>query len=257
VEAFTVSPARLEERLTPATRAVLLGSPANPTGTVYGAAELAALAAWTAARGLWLVVDEVYDELLPGRRPAGGALAVAAGRGDRCVVVDSVAKRWAMPGWRVGWVIAPAEVAAAVARIQSHTSSHAPNVCQAAAAAAIEAGAETVASVHRLTRRGRAITLRRLEEIGLPVVPPAGAFYAFVDVRGLGAGDGGGAEAPASEAIAERLLLGHGVAVVPGEAFGAPGWLRVSFGRPADELERGLDGLAECVAACGPQTVAQ
>ena len=247
---FKASVDQLAEQCTPATKAIVLGTPNNPTGSVYSRDELALLAEWALAQDLWLILDQVYDGLeYRAPRHHHSLLGAAPEIADRCVVVDSVAKRWAMPGWRVGWLVGPREVTAAVARIHSHTSSHVPNVCQAAAAAAIGSGYSTVDSIRKLLGANRSVAVERLHGFGLNCSSPQGAFYLFANVeellRELPPERGGGS----STSLANHLLDEYRVAVVPGDGFGAPGHVRISFGRQAGELARGLDALATFVSA--------
>jgi len=249
-DSFKASVDQLAELCTPATKAVVLGTPNNPTGSVYSRDELALLAEWALARDLWLILDQVYDELdYREPRQYHSLLGAVPEIADRCVVVDSVAKRWAMPGWRVGWLIGPRDVTAAVARIQSHTNSHVPNVCQAAAAAAIGSGSSTVDSIRKLLRTNRSVAVERLRGLGLSCAPPQGAFYVFANVekflRELPPERGG----TSSTSLANHLLDEYEVAVVSGDGFGAPGHIRISFGRQAGELAQGLDALATFTAA--------
>ncbi len=243
-EAFKVSPEQLEAAATTRARALFLASPNNPTGTVYGVEELKAIAEWALSRDLWVIVDEVYDELVYPPAPRTAMLAAAPWLGDRCVTVDSIAKRWAMPGWRVGWLIGPPEVVGAATRIQSHTSSHVPNICQAAAWAAVEEGEATVRSIGEQLTAGREVALAGLAKIdGAGCAAPLGAFYAFADVGGLLERRAGEDRAASTAAFAEELFAEARTAVVAGEAFGAPGFVRISFGVPPDDLAEGLRRL--------------
>jgi aspartate aminotransferase len=249
-DSFKVSVDQLAEQCTPATKAVVLGTPNNPTGSVYSRNELTLLAEWVLARGLWLILDQVYDELdYQGPRQLHSLLGSVPEIDGRCVAIDSVAKRWAMPGWRVGWLVGPRDVTAAVARIQSHTSSHVPNICQAAATAAIGCGDSTVDSIRKLLTVNRSIAVEHLRNAGLTCASPQGSFYVFANVeellRELPPERGGGS----STSLANHLLDEYEVAVVPGEGFGAPGHIRISFGRQASELARGLDALAAFASA--------
>lgn len=249
-DSFKTSVDQLTEQCTPATKAIVLGTPNNPTGSVYSRDELALLAEWVLARGLWLILDQVYDELdYREPRQHHSLLEAVPEVADRCIAVDSVAKRWAMPGWRVGWLAGPRDVTAAVARIQSHTSSHVPNVCQAAATAAIGSGRSTIDSIRKLLRANRSIAVERLRGVGLNCAPPQGAFYVLANVeellRELPPERGGGS----STSLANHLLDEYEVSVVPGDGFGAPGHIRISFGRQARELAHGLDALAAFASA--------
>lgn len=247
---FKASVGQLAEQCTSVTKAVLLGTPNNPTGSVYSREELTALAEWASTQGLWLIIDEVYDELdYQNPRQLHCLLGAVPEIADRCVAVDSVAKRWAMPGWRVGWLVGPPDVAAAVTRIQSHTSSHVPNICQAAAKGAIDSGNSTIESIREMLAANRSTTVERLRGLGLDCTLPEGAFYVLANVqellRELAPERGGGS----STSLAHHLLDEYALAVVPGESFGAPGYIRISFGRQPGELARGLDALTAFASA--------
>lgn len=249
-DSYKASVDQLAEQCTPSTKAIVVGTPNNPTGSVYSSGELALLAEWALEQGLWLIVDEVYDELdYQGPRQLHSLLGAIPEMADRCVTIDGIAKRWAMPGWRVGWLVGPCDVTTAVARIQSHTSSHVPNVCQAAAAAAISGGDSTVDSIREILAANRSVAIERLRGLGLASTLPQGAFYILTNVedllRKLPPELGGGSSA----SLAHRLLDEYEVAVVPGEGFGAPGHIRISFSCQAGELARGLDALAAFVSS--------
>ncbi|HET6680137.1 MAG TPA: pyridoxal phosphate-dependent aminotransferase [Gemmatimonadaceae bacterium] len=231
---------------TPRTRGLILNSPCNPTGAVYSAEELGALLALAAERDWWVVSDEIYRGITF-TADAPSALHVAANR-DRLVVVDGVSKRYAMTGWRLGWAIAPREVITSMTALQSQMTSNATTVSQHAALAALSDIPRATVDVQRMcggfrTRRDAARTI--VIEAGIPHVPPDGAFYLLLDVGAAAAarsstdgGDIGGT------GFARRLLDRHGVATVPGEAFGAPGWLRVSYAAPTDDVVEGVRRVA-------------
>lgn len=250
-DSFKVSVDQLAERCTPATKAIVLGTPNNPTGSVYGKHDLALLAEWALSKGLWLIMDQVYDEFeCQGSRQLNSLLGAVPEVADRCIAVDSVAKRWAMPGWRVGWLVGPRDVAEATTRIQSHLNSHVPNICQVAARAAVSCGDFTVESIRRLLASNRSTAVERLRDVGLDCVWPQGAFYVLVNVKELLSElppeRGGGS----SMDLTNYLFNNYEVAMVPGDSFGAPGHVRISFSRQAGELARGLDTLADFVSAC-------
>ncbi len=220
---YKVDPERLARHATPRTRGVMLNSPSNPTGSVYTAEELRAILELAAARGWWVISDEIYRRITyTGTAP--GAFDVASRR-DRLVVVDGVAKAYAMTGWRIGWTVAPAEVSRTIAALQSHTTSNATTVAQHAALAALTLGEPVERAVRAMVaefraRRDAALPILRAAP-ELTVLPPEGAFYFFLRVPGGGSDAGG--------AFSARLLESEGVAIVPGSAFRTPDWVRVSY----------------------------
>jgi aspartate aminotransferase len=243
---FKIGPAYLDAVVTPRTKAIFLASPNNPTGAVYNGEELRAIAEWATARDLWVVVDEVYADLLYGSARPSSMLAEAPELADRCVTVDSIAKRWAMPGWRIGWLVGPTEVVAAATRLQSHSSSHPANICQAAALGAIEEGSRTLTSIRRQLTVNRQAVMAALGEIeGIECAAPLGAFYAFADLRGLLERRARERRAAGDIAFVEELFVEAHTALVAGDVFGAPGFARISFGIRSADLVEGLRRLAE------------
>ena len=229
---FKVDPARLEMHATPRTRGLMLNSPSNPTGAVYSPDELRAILDLAAARGWWVISDEIYRRISY-ESSAPGALDVATRR-DNLIVVNGVAKAWAMTGWRIGWTISPGPVAKAMTALQSHTTSNAATVSQHAALAALTLGEPVERAVRAMVaefraRRDAALPVLRASRT-LTVLPPEGAFYFYVKVPGAGAGpDAGGA-------FATHLLETAGVAIVPGSAFRTPDWVRISYAADAAQV---------------------
>ena len=229
---------------TPATKGVMLNSPCNPTGAVYERAELEAILSLADERGWWVISDEIY------RRIAYGAVATsifeAAGSRDRLILIDGVAKAYAMTGWRIGWAIAPRAVAHAMGALQSHTTSNAATVSQHAALAALthrEAADASIAHmVGEFERRRDAALAMLAGEPGIGIIPPDGAFYLFLDVSATR----GDSRAGAGGAFAQHLLERHDVAVVPGAAFYTPDWVRLSYAAPLDQV---VTGVQRTVAA--------
>lgn len=222
---FKVDVERLERHATPRTRGLMLNSPSNPTGSVYSEDELRAILDLAATRGWWVISDEIYRHIsYDGMAP--GALDVATRR-DNLVVVNGVAKAWAMTGWRIGWTISPKDVAKAMTAFQSHTTSNAATVSQYAALAALTLGEPVDATVRAMVaefkaRRDAALPILRASR-ALTVLEPQGAFYFYLKVPGAGSvPDAGGA-------FCTQLLEQAGVAVVPGSAFRTPDWVRVSY----------------------------
>lgn len=225
--------AALERACTRATAAVIIASPHNPTGHAYTATELAELAAWARARGLWVLADDTYADLAFEAAPSLGE--VDAGLLERLITVGSTSKSHAMSGWRTGWLIAPPGISDTAAAIQSHTTSNVCRVAQKAALAALT-GPDVATSVRDQLRRARDTALALLQEGGLPCITPSGAFYLFPNVAQHGD----------DVALADRLLTHAGVATVPGTAFAAPGHLRLSF---SGDPRRVTDGLERIVLA--------
>ncbi|HEX9565709.1 MAG TPA: pyridoxal phosphate-dependent aminotransferase [Gemmatimonadaceae bacterium] len=240
---FKVTPADLNRHATEFTRGVMLNSPCNPTGSVYRPEELAAIVDLAAQRGWWLISDEIYRRICHDG-PATGVLSVAGSRA-RVVVIDGMAKAYAMTGWRIGWAIAPAALAKTLTALQSHTTSNATTVAQHAALAALREHDEAEAAIARMVgeyRRRRDAALAVLSAgDGPEVVPPDGAFYLFIDVQ-----DTAPDSEDAGSLFAARLLEEHGVAVVPGAAFRAPGWIRASYAAKLDEVVEGMRRILAC-----------
>ena len=222
------------------TRGLILNSPCNPTGAVYAQTELTALVQCAREHGWWIVSDEIYRAIAyAGEAPS--LLSVADGL-DRLVVVDGVAKSFAMTGWRIGWSISTREIARTMTALQSHSTSNAPTLSQHAVLAALTDAAEaeraTSAMVRELEdRRDRAVGI--LRDAGIEVIEPAGAFYLFVY-----AGKASSAEDEPGTTLARRLLEDANVAVVPGAAFGSPEWIRVSYAAPVDQVLEGVRRIA-------------
>ncbi len=236
---FKVTPDDLMRHATPRTRGVMLNSPANPTGSVYSADELRALFTLAAERGWWMITDEIYRRIVYGA-PAAGGLEVAPDR-ERVVIVDGVAKAYAMTGWRIGWTISSAPLAAAMNALQSHTTSNAAAVSQHAALAALTDAAQADDEIARMvaafrSRRDAAMAILA-EEPALRVIPPDGAFYLYIEAPGAGRDPDAGGR------FATHLLEQHSVAVVPGAAFATPGWIRLSYAAAMDEVVAGARAI--------------
>ena len=220
---FKVDPERLARHATPRTRGLMLNSPSNPTGSVYSPDELRAILDLAAERGWWVISDEIYVRIAYDA-PAVGAFDVARRR-DNLIVVNGVAKAYAMTGWRIGWTISAPAVAKAMNAFQSHTTSNAATVSQHAALAALTLGEPVEQAVRAMVaefkaRRDEALPILRASS-ALTVLQPAGAFYFYLKVPGTGA--------DAGAAFCATLLEEHGVAIVPGSAFRTPDWVRISY----------------------------
>ena len=244
---YLVSVDQLDAALTPRTKVLLFVSPSNPTGAVYSAEQVAAIAEWADAKGLWIVADEIYQNLYYDGQVAPSIAALApASTAARIVLVNGVAKTYAMTGWRVGWAVGPADFIAAAGNLQSHLSSNVANVSQRAAIAALTGPSEPIAEMKAAFDRRRHTILGLLRQVdGLVLPTPGGAFYAFPDVRALLGRTWGGVQVNTSAELAEVLLERARVAVVPGEAFGAPGHLRLSYALGDDQLAEGVGRFVE------------
>jgi len=246
---FHLTVEALEDARTAATKVVLLVSPNNPTGAVSTAEEIAAIGRWAVEHELWVVTDEIYEHLVYGGRTFASAPVEVPELADRCVVINGVAKTYAMTGWRVGWMIAPADVTEAAANLQSHATSNVSNVSQCAALAALTGDLEAVYAMRQVFDRRRLLIHRMLNECeGVTCVEPEGAFYAFPSVRALLGRRVAGALVHTSDELAQVAINEAKVAVVPGEAFGAPGYLRMSYALGDDSIVEGVTRLAKLFA---------
>jgi aspartate aminotransferase len=238
-----VTVAQLEAAATSRTKGLMLCSPSNPTGAVYGADELTAILDLAAARDWWVIADEIYLRIAYGT-PAHSALELASRR-DHLIVINGVAKAYAMTGWRIGWSIAPVPLSKAMTAFQSHTTSNAATVSQHAALAAVarhdEAEAAITAMVTEFGRRRDAVLAALTAFPGVRYIKPEGAFYLYINVEGFEGSDDPGA------AFATRLLERESVAVVPGSAFLTPGWIRASYATSLDVAVDGVTRIARCL----------
>jgi aspartate/methionine/tyrosine aminotransferase len=238
--------AELEAARTPRTKVLLLVSPSNPTGAVYTPQEIAAIGRWALDAGLWVVTDEIYEHLVYGDARFSSVVTEVPELADRCVIVNGVAKTYAMTGWRVGWMIGPRDVIGAATNLQSHATSNVANVSQAAALAAVTGDLSAVYEMRVAFDRRRKAMHAALSAIpGVTCPLPEGAFYCFPDVSGVLGRTIGGRTAHTSAELAAVVLEEVGVAVVPGEAFGAPGTFRLSYALGDDDLAEGVRRLAE------------
>jgi aspartate aminotransferase len=246
---FRSSVEDLEAAVTPRTKALLFVSPSNPTGAVYPPEEVAAIGRWAVERGLWVLTDEIYEHLVYGGAVHRSMPVLVPELADRCLVANGVAKTYAMTGWRVGWLIGPVDLVTAATNIQSHETSNVSNVSQRAALAAVSGGLDDVTMMRAAFDRRRGTIVRMLNEIeGVVCVEPEGAFYAFPSVRGLLGKSLCGQRPSTSAELAELCITEAKVAVVPGEAFGAPGYFRMSYALGDDDLVEGVSRLAALFA---------
>ena len=212
---------------------LLFVSPSNPTGAVYTREQIDAIGRWAVSRGLWVVTDEIYEHLVYGHHTQHSMPVVVPELADHCVVVNGVAKTYAMTGWRVGWMIGPPEVIKAATNLQSHATSNVANVSQRAALAAVSGDLSAVAMMREAFDRRRQQIHELLTAIpGVTCVEPEGAFYAFPSFKGVLGREIGGRQINSTLELADLLLDEARVAIVPGEAFGAPGYARLSYACP-------------------------
>lgn len=245
-DGFLVQPQALERALSPRTKAVVLCTPSNPTGAAYGQSELLALADVLRRSDAYVIVDEIYAALSYDGFTATSLLELAPDLQDRLVIVDGVSKRFAMTGYRVGWMLAPRNVARACEALQSQATTSVSTPAQLAALAALEGPDSDVQRMRAVLQRRRDLLSSALGRVpGLRVHTPRGAFYLFVSVTGL-LGRGGLND---DDDVARFLLERARVAVVPGSAFGAPGYIRLSYAASEADLERAAERIAQAVAA--------
>jgi aspartate/methionine/tyrosine aminotransferase len=246
---YKVTVDQLEAARTDRTKVLLFVSPSNPTGAVYTSEEIRAIGQWAEEHGLWVLTDEIYEHLVYDGVDTGSMPVLCPFLADHTVVVNGVAKTYAMTGWRVGWIIAPADIAKAAANLQSHATSNVSNVSQRAALAAVTGDLSAVAEMKAAFDRRRRTIVSMLSEIDGVVCPmPQGAFYAYPSLKGLLGRDYDGRTIESSADLAEYILEQAEVAVVPGEAFGTPGYLRLSYALGDDDLVEGITRLQKLFA---------
>ncbi len=243
---YLASVDQLDERCTSRTKALLFVSPSNPTGAVYSPERVALIGRWAAERGIWVITDEIYEHLVYGEAKFASMPVVAPEIADRCVVLNGVAKTYAMTGWRVGWMIGPLDVIKAAGNLQSHMTSNVCNVAQAAALAAVSGDLSAVSRMRAAFDRRRRVMTAMLNEVPGVVSPlPDGAFYCYPSVQGVLRKKIAGRSPATSAELAEVLLDEADVAVVPGEAFGTNGYFRLSCALGDADLEEGISRLTK------------
>jgi aspartate aminotransferase len=245
---FRVSIDQLDAAATERTKALVFVSPSNPTGAVYPPDEVEAIGRWALDRDIWVVTDEIYEHLVYGDAKHASMPVLVPELAERCIVVNGVAKTYAMTGWRVGWMIGPAPVVAAATSLQSHATSNVSNVAQAAALAAVSGDLSAAHEMREAFDRRRQTMHKLLNDIdGVYCYEPQGAFYCFPSLEGLMGRTIGGQTIDSAIAFADELLESARVAIVPGEAFGAPGYARLSYALGDDDLVEGVSRIAEFV----------
>ncbi len=249
---YRTSPAQLEQYLSDRTKVLMFVSPSNPTGAVYTPAEVEAIGQWAVERGLWVITDEIYEHLVYGDAEFASMPTLVPALQERCVVVNGVAKTYAMTGWRVGWMIGPADVVKAAGNLQSHATSNVCNVAQRAALAAVSGDLAAVEQMREAFDRRRRTMTDLLNGIpGVTCPEPEGAFYAYPSVKGVLGRSIRGKVAASSAELAGLILDEAEVAVVPGEAFGTPGYLRLSYALGDDDLVEGVGRIAALLGEAG------
>jgi aspartate aminotransferase len=246
---FLASVEQLEAARGPRTKLLVFVSPSNPTGGVYSPVQVEEIGRWAAERGLWVVTDEIYEHLVYGDARFSSLPVMVPELAERCVVVNGVAKTYAMTGWRVGWLLGPPDVVKAAGNLQSHATSNVANVSQMAALAALTGDLSAVARMREAFDRRRQAIVRTLREIpGVTCAEPRGAFYAYPSVSGVLGKEIRGERPSTSAELCELILDEVEVAVVPGEAFGTPGYVRMSYALGDDDLAEGVARMHKLLA---------
>ena len=246
---YLTTVADLEAARTEKTKVLLFVSPSNPTGAVYPPEAVREIGEWAAEHGLWVVTDEIYEHLVYGDAVFSSIPVQAPRIADTCVVLNGVAKTYAMTGWRVGWMIGPKDVIKAAANYQSHATSNVANVSQMAALAAVSGDLSAVAEMRAAFDRRRKTIVRMLNEIpGVECPEPFGAFYAYPSVKGVLGKEIRGKRPQTSAELAALILEEAEVAVVPGEAFGTDGYFRLSYAMSDADLEEGVSRIGKLLS---------
>jgi aspartate aminotransferase len=256
-QGYLVTVEQLEAARTPRSKVLLFVSPSNPTGAVYSPEQVAAIGAWAEEHGLWVISDEIYQNLTYDPSPGSGRRGVRAvsiveatpALADRTILVNGVAKTYAMTGWRLGWMVGPADAIAAAGNLQSHLSSNVSNISQRAGIAALTGPQDSVEEMRLAFDRRRRLIVDGLNAIPGIVCPlPEGAFYVYPDVTGLLNRAWGGVTPASSLELADLILEQAEVAAVPGEAFGPSGYLRFSYALGDDDIREGVSRLQRLFA---------
>jgi aspartate/methionine/tyrosine aminotransferase len=241
---FRVTVEQLEAARTERTKVLLFVSPSNPTGAVYPRDEVEAIGRWALEHGIWVVTDEIYEHLVYGDASFHSIATVVPELADTCLIINGVAKTYAMTGWRVGWLVGPTDVITACGNLQTHCTSNVANVSQRAALAAVTGDLSAVTMMRAAFDRRRTTMVELLNDIpGVTCVEPEGAFYCFPSFVGA-LGD----RAEDTLSLATLILEEAKVAIVPGEAFGAPGYARLSYALGDDDLVEGVNRIAKLLA---------
>jgi aspartate/methionine/tyrosine aminotransferase len=248
---YLVTVAQLEAARTPRTKVLLLCSPSNPTGSVYSRSQIVEIGEWAVEHEIWVVTDEIYEHLVYDGAEAVSLPAAVPAAASRTIVINGVAKTYAMTGWRVGWLIGPADVVKAAANLQSHLTSNVANVSQRAALEAVSGSLDAVHEMRAAFDRRRKTIVELLSAIpGVECPTPRGAFYVYPSVKALIGQTLRGVVIGSSAELAGLILEHAEVAVVPGEAFGTPGYLRLSYALGDSDLVEGVTRMASLLGEC-------
>ncbi len=246
---YLVTVEQLEAARTPKSKVLLFCSPSNPTGSVYSREQVRAIGEWADRHGMWVITDEIYEHLLYDDAQPASLPVLVPSIADRCIVLNGVAKTYAMTGWRVGWMIGPKDVIKAATNLQSHATSNVNNIAQRAAVAALNGSLEDVHHMREAFDRRRQVMVSMLNEIPGVVCPtPKGAFYCYASVKGLLGKTLRGQVIESSSQLATLILDQAEVAVVPGEAFGPSGYLRLSYALGVQDLVEGVSRIQKLLA---------
>ena len=247
---FRVTIEQLDAAVTPRTKALLFVSPSNPTGAVYPPEAVEAIGRWAVDRGIWVITDEIYEHLTFGEHRFTSMPTMVPDLAERCIILNGVAKTYAMTGWRVGWMIAPADITTAAVNFQSHSTSNVSNVAQRAALAAVGGDLVAVGEMRAaFERRGKLMHSLLSGIEGVRSLEPEGAFYCFPSFEAVLGREIAGRRPATTLELCSVLLDEAKVALVPGEAFGAPGYCRLSFALGDDDLGEGLRRIATALGS--------
>jgi aspartate/methionine/tyrosine aminotransferase len=243
---FKVTVEQLEAARTGRAKALMFVSPSNPTGAVYSLEEIQAIGRWCVEHGIWVIADEIYEHLTYDGHEHHSIRAAVPELADTCLIVNGVAKTYAMTGWRVGWMIGPEDAIKAATNLQSHATSNVANVSQYATLAAVSGDLSAVAEMRSAFDRRRVVMTQMLQAIdGVEMLVPQGAFYAYPDLSAFLGREIAGRVANSTSELAAIILDVAQVAIVPGEAFGTPGYARLSFALGDDDLVEGVSRIAD------------
>lgn len=246
---YKVTVEQLEAASTEKTKLLLHCSPSNPTGAVYTPAEARAIGEWALEHGIWIITDEIYEHLLYEDAEPAHMVKLLPELANQTIVLNGVAKTYAMTGWRVGWMIAPTDIVKAATSFQSHLTSNVSNMAQRAALEAVTGPLDAVHSMREAFDRRRKTMISMLSQIdGLDVPTPKGAFYAYPNVEGILGREIRGKVPTTSAELADLILEEVEVAVVPGEAFGPSGFIRLSYALSDGDLVEGVGRIQELLA---------
>ncbi|TLP94551.1 pyridoxal phosphate-dependent aminotransferase [Nesterenkonia salmonea] len=248
-QGYKVTVDQLQSAVTERTKALMFVSPSNPTGAVYSPEETREIGRWAAEQGLWVITDEIYEKLTYDDVPFTSIASVPE-LADQVIILSGVAKTYAMTGWRVGWMVGPSDVIKAATTLQTHLTSNVANVSQRAALAAITGPTEPVEQMREAFDRRRKTIVEKLNRVaGFETPVPQGAFYAYVDARGALNQEIDGSTPTSTTELAELILEKAKVAVVPGEAFGPSGYLRLSYALGDEDLVEGIERIEKLLGS--------